>query len=201
MILIVHGYEFRPNYLGRLNLAVCRKVAELHQYYKWIIMTGGWFFGTMPPRPTIAEAMRKELIKMDVPIEKLLTQFSIPGGEKVLPPRDCIEDVDLLGNLLGLLGFQPKEIYFDALCVWFMKPRVKFLYSTRKARCQKVIVAFFFSLDWDVLRKILTEFIAFPLMLFDPQGKSWPVKKTRGNRTCKFEKGQFPQRNLPRAWE
>jgi len=209
-ILIVHGYEFWKDHvgepdetvcqIGELNATVCQTVAKIHSQYDIIILSCGWYFSNYKWRPTIAEVIRERLIELGVPEEKLHTQFSL-GRQNFFPPRDTMEDVDLLATLLKALGFIPKETEFDAIVIWFMKPRMKFLQRTRRTKCRKIIGAWSgFKFNKDTIRKILTEFLAFPIMLFDPWGGGKIIARTRRQRTCQVP-DYVTEKNLPTAWE
>ena len=199
-ILAVHGYEFWLACIGILNEVVCQKIAKIHEQYDIIVMCCGWYFPTYQWDRTIAEVIKDRLIQLGVPKEKLHTQFSL-GMENFIPPRDSMEDVDFLASLLKSLGFTPREIEFDAIGIWFMNPRLKYLYWTRKAKCRKVIGAYSgFEFNKDTVRKILTEFLAFPIMLFDPWGRGKIIARTRRKRTCEIP-DSVNRENLPTAWE
>ena len=198
-ILVVHGYEFWEGNMGALNETVCQAIKKIHDQYDIIIMSCGWYFSSYPWRPTIAEVIRKRLIELGVPKKKLHTQFSLGRGN-FIPPRDTMEDVDLLATLLKALGFTPKETEFDTIVIWFMKPRMKFLQRTRGTKCRKVIGAYSgFKFNKDTIRKILTELLAFPIMLFDPWGRGKIIARTRRQRTCKVP-CSVNRENLPTAW-
>jgi len=198
-ILMVHGYNFWPDHIGTLNETICQTVKEIHRQYDIVIISCGWYFSNYPWRPTIAEVIRKRLIELGVPKEKLFTQFSL-SRENYFPPRDTMEEIDLLATLLRALGFNPKETEFDAIGIWFMKPRIKFLYWTRKAKCRKVIGAYQgFKFSKDAIRKIFTELLAFPIMLFDPWGQGRIIARTRRKRTCQVP-DFVKEKNLPSAW-
>ncbi|MDD5291037.1 MAG: hypothetical protein PHZ04_02875 [Patescibacteria group bacterium] len=199
-ILIVHGYEFWNDHIGELNKTICQTVAKIHGQYDIIVMSCGWYFSSYPWRPTIAEVIKDRLIELGVPAEKLHTQFSL-GKDNLFPPRDIMEDVDFLATLLKSLGFTPRETEFDAIVIWFMKPRVKFLQRTRRTKCQKIIGAWSgFKFNKDTIRKILTEPLAFLIMLFDPWGRGKIIARTRRQRTCQVP-DFVTEKNLPSAWE
>lgn len=196
-ILAVHGYEiYRGGELGELSKAVCEEILTIQKGYSHIILLGGWHLREAGPRPTIAEAMCKYFRLHDFSIfEKLYTQFSA-GLENYMPPRDSMEEIDLLPTILKKLGFSPSSVSFDAICIRYFAPRLRFLYRNRNAHCRYIIGVSPPSLH---VGRIIQQVPAYLITRLDPEGKGKIVAKNRDERTLAIV--GFRERNLPEAWK
>lgn len=182
-VLVVHGYEvFAFGFLGLLAELVCQWVARNHQRYTHIVLVGGWDLRDPGPRQTIAEVMARRLTKLGVPDNKLYHQYS--GGlglGNVLPPRDSMEEVDLLPSIFQALGWGLNTA-FDAVAIWFFVPRMGLLYRSRRAQYQKLYSVF----HWRTLlmvKRIAIGVVAYFATANDTQGRGELFQGNRRART------------------
>lgn len=204
---MVHAYGFaNTDDLGAQTEAVCHTVFNRHASYDQVILLGGWHDCRLPARPTSAELMQKWLVMRGVPKEKSITQFSI-GGDAAhkIPPRDTIEEADLAGQILRQLYPKdaPRTIPFDVAGMWFHKRRIKMIWKSRKARCEKFLSAAspetkLFAKG--MLKRICQEPPGIVITWLDPYGQSDFFKTLHEKRTHLTEPGQVLNRTHPLVW-
>lgn len=195
-ILAVHGYEiYQYGKLGELSEAICKEVLKIQEKYSHIILLGGWHLREAGPLPTIGDAMYNYLCLHNVPFEKMRTQY-LEGLTNYMPPRDSMEEIDLLPTFFKTFGFFPQHTPFDAICIQYFVPRLRFLYRNRNARCQQIIGVSPPSLH---IRRIIEQVPAYFITRLDPEGKGTIVTKNRDERTL-YSTAGFPNKNLPSAW-
>jgi len=144
MLLVVHGYSIRPDgKLGTLSEVVCQKVVKIHYQYTHIILVCGWGWDIgekpPPPRPTVGEGMYTRLTELGVPKNKLYTQYTLECGDYI-PPRDTMEEIDILPKLFEKLGVNPQKAAFEAIAFWAHTKRIELIYKSRKARCPVISI-------------------------------------------------------------
>ena len=196
-ILAVHGYQVFPIPTGPgiAARAVLRKVKKAHEEYAHIFFLGGWHCRRLGSRPTIAEIMRGNLISLGVGYEKLHDQFSL-GLDNLIPPRDSVEEVDLLARLLReKFGTDPEKVEFDAIALWCCAPRLRVLYSIRRARCKRIISVNAASVPLRLPQELALYSLA---RFFDPWGSNVLLKAIRKRRTFKTQNGA--KRCVAAAW-
>ncbi|MDO8600731.1 MAG: hypothetical protein Q7R73_03925 [bacterium] len=196
-ILAVHGYEvYREGQLGELAQAVCEKILKIQGQYSRIILLGGWHLQEAGPRPTIGEAMSRYLQKHGMSPMKpfLFTQFSA-ACDKYMPPRDSMEEIDLLPTILDKVDINPRRTPFDAICISYFAPRLRLIYHNRGARLERIIKVTPPKLH---LRRMIEQIPAYILTRLDPEGKGSIIEKNRDARTLAI--AGFKEKNLPSAW-
>lgn len=193
-ILAVHGYEiYKGGKLGELAEAICKKVIAIQNDYSHIILLGGWHLKEAGSFPTINVVMAKYLVQHEVPSEKIYTQYTTIRGA-FRPPRDSMEEIDLLPTILRELGCTPRETPFDTICISYFAPRLRFLYRSRRARCERIIRVAPPNFH---LRRMLEQIPAYIITRLDPNGTSTIIQKNRKERT--LSDGWFKE-NIPWAW-
>jgi hypothetical protein len=196
-VLVVHGYEIDgEGNLEALAKATCDKVIKIQHRFTHIILLGGWHRKESPC--TIGDAMRGYLEKR-MPREKLYTRESL-GCDKCLPPRDTMEEVDVVPKLLRKLGMNPLRDKFWVIGAWMFWPRLWILYWKRGAHA-RIIGAFSWetAVTWKMLKRMYWQLVGIMSLLKDPLGESPLIVNNRNNRTL-----DDPSKyvlNTPEAWK
>jgi len=180
-ILVVHVYGFIDSKnLGVQSETVCRGVLEIHHHYDRIYLVGGWHSEDLPNYLVSSDLMIKFLEKNGVSKSKM---HSLALVNYLNPPRDTMEEVDILPKLFQASGL-PLNQKFDAIGLWFHITRIRMLYRLRKLNCRKVIPTF----SWSTLKRnqwtrVLQELPGLLLTWLDPDGKGRFIQNLRKGRT------------------
>jgi len=198
-IRLVHMYGFTfypetrvPQLTTETNLIHRQLQRDWNQYDLNVLLGGwlccrkkGWF---MPDRPTSADVVYRMLVDDGVPVERLVTQFHPPSlkCDHVQPARCTMEEADLgLHILHALTGRPPRYVPFEALCLGFHSRRVRMIWQSRRANCQKVVGVPILS--WRLKLRLLPRMLQEPVGIWitkkDPLGNSDFFKKLRDDRT------------------
>ncbi|MCX6806633.1 MAG: hypothetical protein NT135_00700 [Candidatus Berkelbacteria bacterium] len=189
-ILVVHGYEVSNN--GRYDALVrclCHKVVEIHERYDAIVLLGGLCWRQDPYLLEIAKVMRAYLIKLGVPEDKLYTRLGL-GCYDCHPPRDIIEEVDLLPIVIRALGQTPRYL-FDVVAFWDTISLLRLIYEAKGRSMPPRFIKVFSSRTLLPLRMI-REILIRREVKRDPYGKSGRFNRDRAKITFAAIDGSKP---------
>lgn len=151
----VHGYDSKPpKILGPFNARVCEEIVRVQQgYKKFLLLPGQNLHGV---EAYVDQIMKEALLKeYRVPEEKISAwSDELP---EYRPPRDTIEEVDLLAVWLRKLGHRPRETPFGAIGLRVHGPRIRLIYKHRGAKLQR----FHGAPAWSIHRVVAVEIPAY----------------------------------------
>ncbi len=201
----MYGFTFHPGTgVPKLTIEtelIYQEILKSWEQYDQTVLLGGWLCSRkkgwfMPDQPTSAKVVYELLLAMGVPKERLVTQFDpqlktrFNSGEvycrDIQPARCTMEEADLGLHLLHALTLRyPLWVPFEALCLGFHARRVRLIWQSRRANCQKVVGVPLpcWRLRLRLLPRILQEPVGILITRKDPLGKGKFFGDLRGDRT------------------
>lgn len=184
-VLLVHGYGFiDENNLGIKSEAVCRRVLEIQNLFDDIIFLGGWHDKNQSPDLISGNLMREWVFKeslLELDRDKFHTFSSL--GYKSNPPRDTIEEVMLVSDMLIInkpfslsRAVGAEKAY--ALGLWYHIPRIRKLYNYFLGDSGKSPIRTISVFNWKTVcpsqwGRIIQEPAELAVTYSDPLGLGW----------------------------